>query len=148
MIKISTDATVVVAQITAFSLLVLLSDLGRVIANPYLGALAGVGIVLLLVSRMMLGPRSYSPLSRPRESSVFRERGIYRYIRHPIYLALLTLGLAFLLASPTVPVTITYALLLMITNIRADLEEGLLEEKYPEYRAYKGRTKRYIPLVF
>ncbi len=148
MIKISTDATVVVAQITAFSLLVLLSDVRRVIADPYLGALAGVGIVLLLVSRMMLGSRSYSPLSRPRKSSVFRERGIYRYIRHPIYLSLITLGLALLLASPTVPVTITYALVLLITNIRADLEEGLLEEKYPEYREYKARTKRYIPLVF
>ena len=148
MIKISTDATVVVAQVTAFSLLALLSDLRRVIAVPYLVALAGVGIVLLIGSRLMLGSRSYSPLSRPRKSSVFRESGIYRYIRHPIYLALLTLGLAFLLASPTVPVVVTYALVLLITNIRADLEEGLLEEKYPEYQAYKDRTKRYIPMVF
>ena len=148
MIKISTDATVVVAQITAFSLLVLLSDPRRVIAVPSIGAVAGVGIVLLVASRLTLGSKSYSPLSRPRKSSVFRESGIYGYIRHPIYLSLMTLGLALLLASPTVPVTITYVLLLLITNIRADLEEGLLEEKYPEYREYKGRTKRYIPLIF
>ncbi len=148
MIKVTTDASVVVAQLTAFSLLVFLSDPRAVIADPYLVAIVSVGMILLVGSRLMLGSQSYSPLSRPRNSSVFRDQGIYGYIRHPIYLGLMTVGLAFLLVRPTLGVVLAYALVLLVTNIRADLEEGLLEERYPEYRAYKERTKRFIPLVF
>ena len=96
----------------------------------------------------MLGPRSYSSLSQPRDSGVFRERGMYRFVRHPIYLGLMTLGLPFFLSKPTVPVGLAYALLILVTNIRAHLEEEMLEDRYPEYGAYKERTKRFIPLIF
>jgi protein-S-isoprenylcysteine O-methyltransferase Ste14 len=39
-------------------------------------------------------------------------------------------------------------LLFLFTNIRADLEEGALEDRYPEYSVYKAGTKRYLPYIY
>jgi protein-S-isoprenylcysteine O-methyltransferase Ste14 len=38
--------------------------------------------------------------------------------------------------------------MLLVTNIRADLEEGMLEKIHPEYKAYQERTKRYMQLIY
>jgi protein-S-isoprenylcysteine O-methyltransferase Ste14 len=55
---------------------------------------------------------------------------------------------AFTLSNPTLPVILVYCLMLLVTNIRADLEEGMLEKIHPEYKAYQERTKRYMQLIY
>ncbi|MFV1859787.1 MAG: hypothetical protein ACC647_10640 [Anaerolineales bacterium] len=40
-----------------------------------------------------------------------------------------------------------YLVVALVTNVRAGIEEKMLEERYPEYAEYRSRTKRYIPFV-
>jgi protein-S-isoprenylcysteine O-methyltransferase Ste14 len=46
-----------------------------------------------------------------------------------------------------VGVGIAYLLLALVTNVRAGLEEKMLEDRYSEYSDYRRRTKRYIRFV-
>jgi protein-S-isoprenylcysteine O-methyltransferase Ste14 len=146
MITTSTDISVVAAQLTGWSLLLLLGDTEAVITTPHLIAIVGVGLSLLIVSALQLG-RSYSSSTRPRASSVLVRRGVYRYLRHPIYTGLLIVSLAFFLSRPTLVVGTAYLLLALVTNVRAGIEERMLEERYPEYAEYRGRTERYLPFL-
>lgn len=117
-----------------------------VLTSAYLLMIVGAGLSLMIVSAIQLG-RSYSSLTQPRASGVFVRRGIYRYVRHPIYTGFMIVSLAFLLSRPTLPVGAAYLLIVLVTNVRAAMEERLLEEKYPEYPEYRRSTKRYIPFV-
>ena len=148
MITTGTDISIIAVQLAAWALLLLLGDMEAVITLPLLIAIVGVGILLLIVSILQLGTRSYSPSTRPRPSNVFVRRGIYRYLRHPIYTGVLILSLAFFLSRPTLVVGIAYLFLAFVTNVRAGIEEKMLEERYPEYAEYRRGTKRYVPFVF
>ena len=148
MITTSTDVSMVAAQLAGWSLLVFLGDMGAVITAPHLMAIVGVGLSLAIVSALQLGPRSYSSSTRPRASSVLVRRGIYRYLRHPVYTGLLVVSLAFFLSRPTLVVGSAYLLLALVTNVRASIEEKMLEERYPEYAEYRRCTKRYVPFVY
>ena len=117
-----------------------------VITTPYLLALAGLGMLLWVVSARQLG-RSYSSSTRLRASHVLVRSGIYRHVRHPIYTGVLAVGLAFVLSRPTLLVVSLYFFVVFVTNFRASVEEELLLDRYPEYSDYRGRTKRYLPFV-
>ncbi len=145
-LETSTDVSLVAAQLVGWSLLLFISDMEAVITTPYLMVIVGAGLSLMIVSAIQLG-RSYSSFTRPRASGVFVRRGIYRYVRHPIYTGLMIVSLAFLLSRPTLPVGTTYLLIVLVTNVRAGIEEGQLKEAYAEYPEYRRSTKRYIPFV-
>ena len=74
------------------------------------------------------------------------ERGIYRYIRHPIYTGDLVLlgGLQLALNSWLV---LAVAPLAAVVIRRTLAEEALLDQRLAGYRAYCARTKRFIPFV-
>lgn len=148
MIKGSTEISLVVGQLTSWSLLLLLCDFAVVLTTPSLWVIVGIGLTLTIVGALTLGVNSYSPLTRPQQTNVLTQKGLYKYIRHPIYIGMLTIGLAFLISRLTIPVGLSYLLLFLFTIIRANLEEVVLEERHPEYSVYKAGTKRYLPYFY
>jgi protein-S-isoprenylcysteine O-methyltransferase Ste14 len=72
--------------------------------------------------------------------------GIYKYIRHPIYIgdALLIIGLELALNSWLV--VLGFALLPVIYKQALD-EEAILTQAFPEYREYKQHTKMFVPFL-
>ena len=145
-ITMTRDRSIVAAQLIGWSLLVILGDVKTVITTPYLFAVAGLGMLLWVVSTRQLGP-SYSSSTRPRASHVLVSSGIYRHVRHPIYTGLLTVGFAFVLSRPTLLAVSLYFFVAFVTDFRARVEEKLLLDRYPEYSDYIGRTKRYVPFL-
>lgn len=77
------------------------------------------------------------------------DSGPYRYIRHPSYtgalLAFLGLSLC-LLNALSVPIIMLPIFLAF--RKRMGIEESVLAEALPDYRAYARRTRRLIPLVY
>jgi protein-S-isoprenylcysteine O-methyltransferase Ste14 len=129
-------------------MLLLLGDMEAVLTTIPLMAIVGAGLALVITSALQLGSRSYFSLTRPRTSNVLVRRGIYRYLRHPIYTGVLIVSLDFFLSRPTLVVGIAYLLMALVTNVRAGIEEMMLEQRYPEYTEYRRRTKRYVPCVY
>jgi Putative protein-S-isoprenylcysteine methyltransferase len=75
------------------------------------------------------------------------ETGPYRFIRHPMYLAALLFGFAALLFYVELWRLILYIGLSVTLHLKADYEERLLVQRYPEYTDYQKRTKRIVPFI-
>ncbi len=118
------------------------------ILQQIIGAAIGlVGLALGLLSFKALG-RNFRVFGAPRRSGTLITNGIYRYIRHPMYIGtIMAVGgyvLAFgsLLATPLwLGVTIFYV-------VKSIKEERLLIDKYPEYEEYCKHTWKFIPYIY
>jgi len=106
-----------------------------------------LGLVIAVWARIVLGS-NWSSRVTLKENHELIQRGPYRVVRHPIYsgLLLMVLGTA-LLAGRTGGF---FALLISFIGLWIKLrqEEILLTKHFPEYAAYKSRTKALIPFVF
>src|SRR5262245_1449447 len=120
-------------------------------APAHLGLVGGafylLGLGLAVAARMQLG-RNWLDLEnfdvRPTQTIV--DRGIYRYVRHPIYTGdlLLVTGLEMVLRSWLVLGVVPLALV-VVRQVLA--EETLLSRAFPSYVRYCAETKRFIPFV-
>jgi len=113
------------------SWLLLFSSLGLVIAGFYLLRSAG------------------RPKRGIEETTVLVKRGVFRYIRHPLYSSLLLLGWGIFLTHPLIP---SAALVLAASGFlfftaRAEESENL-QRFGPEYAEYMKTTRRFIPFLF
>ena len=110
-------------------------------------ALIGCGGILSL--RGVLDLRdNLTPFPKPLDTADLVETGAYRYARHPIYggLILGACGWGLLRASP---LALLGALVLAgFFSLKSRREEIWLAEKYPDYPAYRSRTRRLIPWVY
>ena len=101
--------------------------------------MAFLGAVGFVWSARALG-KSMTPYPRPREAGELIEKGPYRFVRHPIYVA----GLLFFLGvglSSSVPATIGALLLGALWWRKAAVEEELLAARFPEYEDYRRRVR-------
>ena len=116
--------------------------------SPALGALS-TGLILCgnafaIVVLLRLG-RSFSVMAEARGLVT---GGIYRHIRHPLYLAeeIATIGCAIQFFS-------LWAVLLLAVQLGFQLrrmanEERVLERRFPEYARYRQTTARLIPGIY
>lgn len=75
--------------------------------------------------------------------------GIYRFIRNPTYLGLFLLNAGVFVIWPTWTVFILNLVFVLFLDIQVRCEEDYLIQIHgDEYRAYKRRTKRYIPYIY
>lgn len=110
-------------------------------------ALFGVGVLAYRLGGRALG-EALSPFVEPRDGSALVTAGLYRWVRHPMYLgqaaiavgAPLTLGCRWTLV-------LTVAVLIVLA-VRVVLEEGALARTFPEYSRYAAKSKRLVPFVF
>jgi len=117
--------------------------------QAFLGlALTVIGLGICFAAARTLR-RSYSPTLVVKDDHRLITHGLYRWIRHPLYLGLL-------MASMGLPVLVSslHGLLIMLLLIpvvlnRIRIEERMLIDEYgDEYRAYKQATKKLIPFVY
>jgi protein-S-isoprenylcysteine O-methyltransferase Ste14 len=136
--------SLVIAQLASFAVTLLLTE-GDPFDKPFFWVIVVLGLAWALVGASTLG--SWYAFARRRASARFQRRGVYRYVRHPIYTGLMAVALAFVVAGPTLLGGIAYLVVVATTNARAGVEERMLTEKSPEYAEYRKRTKRFIPFV-
>lgn len=109
--------------------------------------IAALGLVLLVVAAVSLGA-AMTVLPKPRERGNLVQSGIYRAVRHPVYGAVLLIALGWSLAESPLGLIPT-ALLAVIFDLKARLEEAWLEERYPGYAGYRSQTpRRFVPGVY
>jgi protein-S-isoprenylcysteine O-methyltransferase Ste14 len=105
---------------------------------------AGAGITLVGAGVAALGS-SLSPYPRPLEHSTLRQRGAYRLVRHPIYGGILLLALGWSGMSSPVAL-VPSAVLVLVFELKARVEESMLAQRFPEYAAYRARARwRFVP---
>jgi protein-S-isoprenylcysteine O-methyltransferase Ste14 len=98
------------------------------------------GAVLASAGSRTLGS-SLTPLPRPREGASFRDDGVYRLVRHPIYGGVLLIAVGVSLLTSPVALAPT-ALLVVLFEGKTRREEAWLLDRYEEYEEYRERVRR------
>lgn len=106
--------------------------------------IAIAGIIIALVSLLTLN-KSLSPFPTPKESAELIQSGLYKYVRHPIYSGILFFTFGYSLYSENTLRLIISVSLLILFRFKAAYEEKLLQNKYPNYGAYKKTTGMFFP---
>jgi protein-S-isoprenylcysteine O-methyltransferase Ste14 len=100
------------------------------------------GLALAIWAGRTLGP-ALTPYPRPSDEAALVERGPYRVVRHPIYVAGVLIFLGYgLLAS--VAATAAVVPLAVLWHFKAGVEERHLAERFPGYDDYRRRVRRGI----
>src|SRR5262245_48543637 len=106
-----------------------------------------IAVGLLLWARTTFGIRSFHGGANPTSGGLVTT-GPYRWLRHPIYASFLLFVGAAAVSHPGAINLSLAAVVVAMTAVRIFAEERLVVERYPEYAAYRARTKRLIPFVF
>ena len=110
-------------------------------------ALQTVAGALMLWARVTFGARSFHAGANPTAGGLVTT-GPYRFIRHPIYAAVLLFMWAGVASHGAIIGVLTAIVATAAIAVRIGAEETLVTESYPEYADYARRTKQIIPFVF
>ena len=94
--------------------------------------------------------RNWSVTLEIREKHKLVTRGLYRFIRHPMYASFLLIALAqaFLLPNWVAGLSGLVGLAVLFF-MRVNVEERMMADTFgEEYRVYSGKTKRIIPYIY
>lgn len=108
--------------------------------------IGGAGLGLWALAAMRRSKLNVAPHVRPGARLV--ANGPYRWIRHPMYSALLLIGLALVWSYPSPGRWLALVLLGLVLMIKLHYEERLLTAAFPDYTAYQARSKRLIPFLY
>jgi protein-S-isoprenylcysteine O-methyltransferase Ste14 len=110
---------------------------------------------ILLILSVYAGMEGYLLLKRKGRSeknfentTVLVKSGIYKYIRHPLYLSLLLLGTGVMMKNPAVLQLILGFINLVAIYFTARIEEREMASRFGDvYLQYMRETKMFIPFL-
>jgi protein-S-isoprenylcysteine O-methyltransferase Ste14 len=89
-----------------------------------------------------------TPFPKPSEGAKLVQHGIYRLMRHPLYVAVICTAVGwslFRFSWPAFAVSLTLAIFF---DAKARHEERWLRQRFPDYLGYEQRVRRFIPWVY
>ncbi len=114
--------------------------------GPLTLGLQAAAILLMVWARVTFGLRSFHYAANPTGGGLVTT-GPYRFIRHPIYAAILLFVWTGVAANWSLQAGALGLVASAMTVLRMLLEESLVVERYPEYADYARRTRRVIPFI-
>lgn len=102
--------------------------------------LYSVATLIMFFAFMALRPSlRVSPI--PRSGAPLIDRGIYRWLRHPMYLAVLLFGAGMAIRDLSYLSIGFWTLLFIVLVIKAGYEDALLSDIHPEAKKYQTSTR-------
>lgn len=117
--------------------------------GPAWVSLAGGGIMTLSLLPAVLGFRdlgpNLSPWPHPHATNRLVTHGIYRHLRHPLYLSLIICAVGWSIWSQSWAALVASAVLALVLKGKATREEQLLAKRHPDYASYARATGAFLP---
>lgn len=102
-----------------------------------------IGLVVVVVSLVNLG--ASTRLGIPTESTVFKNSGIYKFSRNPMYLGFNVLTASSILYTANIAVAILGIYSIVVYHLIIRGEEDFLEDRFGNmYLEYKENVRRYL----
>jgi len=114
-------------------------------ASALAGSLLCTAGVLLLLTAIVTLRRVVQVAPAPREGGSLVTAGPYRWLRHPIYTAFVTIVIGLFFRRPTIVSAVAALLAIVFLLAKVRVEERFLSARYPDYAEYKRRTWGVIP---
>jgi protein-S-isoprenylcysteine O-methyltransferase Ste14 len=110
--------------------------------------LLAAGLALVLAGGVQLGP-AMTPFPLPRSGGELREHGVYAHVRHPIYTGAILFAAGWSVVFASIVGAVLTLLLVLFFDLKSRREEHWLVERYPQYAAYRARTRaRFVPGLY
>ena len=119
---------------------------GRLPADAFVAAAAAIALGLWALWANRPGNFHIRPV--PREGGHLVQHGPYRWIRHPMYSALLLAGVAAARLSGDGVSWLILLALAAVLAVKAAVEERALAAHYADYPGYQKRTRRFVPGIY
>ncbi len=121
---------------------------GAVDWNMAASALVGIGIAIGAWALTANRPGNFNIRPEPKSGGRLVTRGPYRYVRHPMYLAVMFAMLGFCAGYGIAWRWLALAALAVVLAVKARVEESAMHARHPGYAAYARTTKRVVPFVW
>ena len=144
---ISKNSSVLGFGIAVLGLVFLVYNNSVISKNPVIIIVQLLSFCLMIWARIIFKLRSFHLTGNTTKGGLVTN-GPFRWLRHPIYAAVIYFAWACLIAFPKFE---TLIFVIFITGglfTRMLLEEKALNKEYPEYVEYSKRTKRLIPFIY
>ena len=103
-----------------------------------------IGILVIVLAFISLrGTIQIAP--EPRAGKQLVQKGIYRYLRHPIYTGIIFCAVGLWLKKPGAWMAVAGVIVIVFLVMKVRVEEELLRAVYPDYPQYKARTSGLFP---
>ena len=99
-----------------------------------------IAFIILLIAIKDLG-KNLSPFPRPINNSNLVTKGIYRFMRHPMYYSLIFISFGVFIIKLSIYYLFLSTSLILIIKFKIDLEEQYLKNKFKNYLFYKNEVK-------
>tara|TARA_B100000029_G_scaffold48806_1_gene44619 strand:- start:314 stop:661 length:348 start_codon:yes stop_codon:yes gene_type:complete len=110
-------------------------------------AISAIATILFLSAKVSLGVQ-YSPCYDSYIPNDLIKDGLYRYVRHPLYISNILLLFGVMLSSGSQLILFNLSILSIYYFISAIIEEREIIKHYPKYKNYKNETGMFIPTKF
>jgi protein-S-isoprenylcysteine O-methyltransferase Ste14 len=105
---------------------------------------AGLGIATLAFNKI----GNFNILPEIKSGASLITGGPYRYIRHPMYTALVVMMAGIALYNAHVVNYLGLLLVAVAVFLKAGKEERYLQMRFPQYAAYALNTRRFLPYIY
>jgi protein-S-isoprenylcysteine O-methyltransferase Ste14 len=107
-----------------------------------------VALGFLLATAVYLIKSGHAVVKHEQRSSGIVSTGAFRYVRHPLYLGSIMFYIGLSISTVSLLSFVLVVLIFFFYNYIASYEEKLLEDRFnQEYRNYKNRTGKWIPMI-
>lgn len=110
--------------------------------------LFATGLLVFAWAVASLGGGNFTIMPEPRAGNSLSQRGIYRYVRHPMYTAVLLCGAAVSFGAPSAWRWAALGICSMVLLLKISHEEALLMKRHPDYQQRMRGVKRLLPLIW
>ncbi len=110
--------------------------------------LFALGFLILAWAAVSLGGHNLTVMPDPRATNALSVQGIYRFVRHPMYTAVLLCGAALAFGAPSAIRWSTLMVCLVVLILKIKHEEALLTQRHPDYPQRMLGVKRLLPFVW
>ncbi len=121
---------------------------GRPLGSPWWLALSGLGVLVGLYTLAHNRPGNFAIYPEPKAEARLVTSGPYRWVRHPMYLAVLLFMAGIALWNGTLANQLSLITLFAALAGKMVREERYLHRHFDGYADYACRCKRLIPFLF
>lgn len=135
----------VLIQFISFAVLIFNLDFNNILYTSLIMIIFGLIIGFMAIIDMR--PKNLNVFPELKENHILITKGIYTYIRHPMYLSIFITFFGIALTNINYITISVYLVLIIDLYLKSKKEEMYLSQRFKDYKIYQNNTGRFLPKI-